>query len=59
MKKTGGAKRGAKQTSGGHGPPRPPLESPLSPLLLFTQYKTTCLTVISSQCLPASPAIDV
>jgi len=28
-------------------------------LLLFTQYKTTCLSVISSHCLAASPAIDV
>jgi len=28
-KKTGGAKRRAKQKTGGHGPTRPPLESPL------------------------------
>jgi len=29
-KKTGGEKREAKQKSGGHGPPRLPLESPLN-----------------------------
>ena len=30
-----------------------------SSLLLFTQYKTRCLTIISSHCLAASPAKEV
>jgi len=28
-------------------------------MLLFTKYKTTCLTIISIHCLAASPAKDV